>query len=83
VSIQLLRKRRKRKLEVVKFWRKRKCFYKISLKRTRKRPTLSGAGSGSKKSQEWRSGSELGSDQLYPEPEAEAKNILLLPHPWL
>jgi len=50
VSIQLLRKRRKQKLEAVKFWRKRKCFNKISWKRTRKRPTLSGAGS--KESQE-------------------------------
>jgi len=28
------------------------------------------------------SGSKLGSDQLYTELEAEAKNILLLPYPW-
>jgi len=45
------------KLEAVKFWRQRKRFDKISWKR--KRPTLSGAGSGSKKSQEWGSGSKL------------------------
>jgi len=28
------------------------------------------------------SGSKLGSDYLYTELEAEAKNVLLLPHPW-
>jgi len=63
MSIQLLRKRRKRKLEAIKFWRKLERFDKISWKRkrTRKRPTLSGGGSGSKKSQEWGSGSEFGS----------------------
>jgi len=37
------------------------AFDKISWKRTRKRPTLSGSGSGSKKSHEWGSGSKLGS----------------------
>jgi len=59
--MQLLRKRRKRKLEAVKFWRKQKRFDKISWKRKRirKRPTL--PGSGSKKSQEWGSGSKHGS----------------------
>jgi len=38
-------------LKAVKFWRKRKHFDKISWKRkrNRKRPILSGAGSGSKK----------------------------------
>jgi len=63
MSIQLLEKRRKRKLEAVKFWKKRKRFDKISWKRkrTRKRPTLSSAGSRSKKFQEWGSGSKLGS----------------------
>jgi len=52
VSIQLFEKRRKRKQEAVKFWRKQKHLDKISWKwkRTRKRSTLSGAGSGSKKS---------------------------------
>jgi len=35
VSIQLLRKRRKQKLEAIKFWRKRKRFDKISWKRKR------------------------------------------------
>jgi len=51
VSIQLLRKRRKWKLEAVKFCRKRKRLDKISWKRkrTRKWPILSGDGSGSKK----------------------------------
>jgi len=62
VSIQLLRKRKKQKLEAVKFWRKRKSFYKISWKRkrTRKRPILSGAESGSKnpKSEEVEANSE-------------------------
>jgi len=69
----LLRKRRKQKLEAVKFWRKR--FDKISWKRKRtwKRPTLCGAESGS----------ELGSMTLQEELEAETKNILLLPHLWL
>jgi len=83
VLVQLLRKRRKRKLEAVKFRRKRKRFYKISWKRkrTRKRPTLYGAGSGSKKSQELGGGRELGSMTLQEELEAEAKNILLLSHP--
>jgi len=66
VSIQLRRKQRKRKLEAVKFWRKRKRFDKISWKwkQTRKRPILSGAGSGSKNSQEWGSGSELRSKTI-------------------
>jgi len=51
MSIQLLRKRRKRKLEAVKFWRKRKRLDKIrsKRKRTRKQPILSGAGSWSVK----------------------------------
>jgi len=70
-------------LEALKFWKKRKRFDKISWKwkRTRKRPTLYGAGSGSKKSQEWGSESKLGSMTLQEEPEAEVKSILLLPHP--
>jgi len=38
------------------------------------------SGSESKKSQEWGSGSKLGSMTLQEELEAEAKNILLLPH---
>jgi len=71
VSMQLLRKQRKRKLEAVKFWRKRKCFDKISWKLTRKWPTLSEAAS--KKSQEWGSQSKLGSMTLQEELEAEAK----------
>jgi len=70
---KLLRKQRKRKLEAVKFWKKR--FDKISWKRKRirKRPTLSEVGSGSKKSQEWGSRSKLGSVTLQEELEAEAK----------
>jgi len=78
----IIRNRRKRKLEAVKFWRKRKRFDKISWKRkrSRKRPTLS--GSGSKKSQEWESKSELGSMTLQEELEAETKTILPLLHPW-
>jgi len=48
-----------------------------------KSPTLSGAGSGSKKSQECGNGSKLGSMTLQEELKAEAKNILLLPHPCL
>jgi len=74
VSIQVLRKRRKRKRLDKISWKR---------KRTRKPPTLSRAGSGSKKSQEWGSGSKLGSMTLQKELEAEAKNILLLPHPWI
>jgi len=82
VSIQLLRKLRK--LEAVNFWKKRKRFYKIiwKRKRTRNRLTLSEARSGSKKSQEWGSGSKLGSMTLQEELEVEAKNILMLSHPW-
>jgi len=71
-------------MEAVKFLWKRKHFEERSWKRkqTRKRLTLSGAGSGSKISQECGSGTKLGSMTPQEELEAEAKNILLLPHPW-
>jgi len=39
------------------------------------------AGSGNTLKKEAGSGSKLKSDQLYTELEAEAENILLLPHP--
>jgi len=42
-----------------------------------KRLNFCGSGSTLKKE----AGSKLGSDQLYTELEAEAKNVLLLPHP--
>ena len=59
----------KRKLEAVKFFWKRRLWWKrLEAKRTRKRPILSGAGSGSKKSQRW----ENGSIKLQQEQEAEA-----------
>jgi len=73
MSIHLLRKRRKRKLEAVKFWRKRKRFDKISWKRKRTRKRLTLSGDGSRKSQECGSGSKLGNMTLQEEPEAEAK----------
>jgi len=42
---------------------------------------LNFCGSGSTLKEEAGSGSKLGSDKVYMELEAEAKNILLLPHP--
>jgi len=39
-------------------------------------------GSGSTLKKQAGSGSKIGSDELYTELEAEAKNSLLLPHHW-